>query len=139
MYTKEEKQYLALTEKLRTQLNDIEQQITDLTAQRNREIEELMSKRNQLKAVLNGQADLIEEEVYAETPEENYTDEESNLLNLVDYIKRNQGINRARLVDVWLPSDMDAKDLSNLLARGRRRGLLIVEGKSRAALWYAAE
>lgn len=119
MYTEEEKQYLALTDKFKAELVEIEEQIAELTR-----------RRDVIISVLDGTAEVEPEGSASQLADPS----DPAFETLISYIEKNPGITRAEILEQW---NMDAKDLSRVLNKGKRRGVLHVEGKSRAAKWYA--
>jgi acyl-CoA hydrolase len=146
MYTEEEKQYLELTAKLQGYLESIDEEIIKLTERKER-----------LQAVLNGTASIKadEEKQYLAEFVEKQPKEPTRkpavkkgepTRNVVQHrqvrfvaahLKRNPGLKRSELVE-QLPR-IDAKALGRILENGKRRGVFVVEGRAKAARWYAAE
>lgn len=58
------------------------------------------------------------------------------VVDLVNYIKDVPGQKRADLIVNWLPKNFEAKDLTRLMEKARRRGLIVSTGKGRATAWY---
>lgn len=141
-YTAEEKQYLALTAKFKAQLNEANDQIALFEAQ----LEEMKAHRDALKAVLAGEPEPEEDpepEVEVQVESKTVTDVTEKSLNdhidktVASFIKKNPGSSRSDIADNL--KALNVEDVSRSLNRMRRRGLVISEGRSRAAVWYPAE
>lgn len=81
----------------------------------------------------------VEEPVVKTTTLSQKEIDEANLSKLVQYISEHRGIPRTDLMDKWLPARLESKDLTRLLEKGKRRGLIVNEGKGRSSLWYTVD
>lgn len=135
MYTAEEKQYLSLHAKLNAELTEIEWNI-----------KQLEQRYVELKAILNGTAEIEPES----TPEpainrrkektENNNDERAKLDDaLVKLLGANEGLSRKEVNEALLKKGWSPWDVDKSLKRCKAKDLIVREGATVNAKWYAAE
>jgi hypothetical protein len=130
MYGKDEKAYMALGAKFREEVAQIDKQVEALTA-----------RRIELMALLDGDILESDEGDLIDVPQGSSFIIPNSRIDeaLVDAIKKNPGIKRAAIDEVFLGRNISPYQISRSLERCKRRGLIQVKGKSKAAVWTAVK
>ena len=116
----DEKKFIELREGFVAELNEL-----------NEQLEELMERRNILVALLDGRLENNEP-----LQEFDYTKEDLDT-ELVDFVKKHKNVNRSDINNFFAEHDVDGDDVRRALERCKRRGLIKVNGRSKAAVWSA--
>lgn len=121
MYTKDEKRFIELRQKLVNEANEIKAKMGELEA-----------RYEHIAAVLSGE---VEPELdNADGGNPNITvEEEVELEWLLQLIKSRPGISRKEIVEQL---DVDVARAKRLLDKARKRGLIASQGPGRASAWY---
>lgn len=124
MYSKEEKQFHAMNLQLRVELGEIERQIDDLE-----------DRRVKIIALLDGNADISEEDEEGERAGTGHY-----LEDLVKFLQEYPGSSRKNIGNYFDSFyDLDDNGVKRLLEKGKRQGLIINTGRGRSSVWYATE
>lgn len=129
MYGKDEQAFLDLKERFREELKEIDKQIDALEV-----------RQHELMTILYGENVVAEDaEVENKFPEREPFDKDQVDGALVGFIERNPGSNRRQIDYLFEDWGLSKTDIDNAIKRCRQRGLIVVEGRSRAASWYPVE
>lgn len=134
MYNEEEKQYAALRVKFKAEIAQLEQ-----------EIEKAMERLERLRTLVYGDPAVDEEsddslDLTTESVQEVTVGGDSRPKidkALLRYLEKNPGAKRSEIVDGL--KSYGVLDVKRAMDRVRRRGLIVSEGRARAAAWYLAE
>lgn len=144
MYTKEELQYLSVTEKFQTELVELKKQIQE----HQDHIQELVNREIVLDSLIKGTAKVEPEAAPApKTPinrrkekTEGNNDERAKLDEaLVKLLEANDGLSRKEINDALSKKGWSPWDVDKSIKRCKRRDLIVREGETVNAKWYAAE
>lgn len=121
----DEKKFLELREGFVSELEELNQQM-----------EELMERRNILVALLDGRLENneVDDTLPSTNPEKLDID-----YALQDFIRSNGSTKREHINDFFTDWNLSQDDIRRALERCKRRGLIKVKGKSRAAVWTAVK
>jgi len=137
MFSSEEQQFMDLATKFRDELAHIDKQIDELTERRNTILHVLYGENQDAAGIIVEGGEILEED--EETPEQPSYDRATIDKALVKFLKKTPGSSRRNIEGFFTGWNMSSADVERTLKRCKNQGLIVSEGKSRAAVWYALE
>lgn len=127
MLGNDEKRFLELRTKFLTEMEELDLKIDQLT-----------DRRNELMGLLDGYVGETTEET-ADSDQNFVVTNEKIDEALVEFVKSHRKVQRPEIQDFFAGWNISPDQIRRSLERGKRRGLIKVTGRSKAAVWTAVK